>query len=221
MGQPTFWGVAQHARASGSPKACAAQVGGSRPLPTRKHGHRALGMPALVHDHADGSDRCPPLYHSLPLLIFLGDSMGATDRKNEDKLSKGLESNFMPFEADGRYNRVFDMAEEGIEVSDVELATKFTHRMDKQRSPRERRARASPSASPLASPTRGVPRGGTLVAGVNLGPDPNTYTQGPEIGLAFTPTNVSLNASKLTKRKGEQFGSPSGTPGPRSSTVFV
>lgn len=50
-----------------------------------------------------------------------------------------------------------------------------------------------------------------MVAGVNLGPDPNTYTQGPEIGLAFTPTNVSLNASKLTKRKGEQFGSPSGT----------
>ena len=37
------------------------------------------------------------------------------DRLKETKVSKDIKTNFMQFEADGRYNRVFDLAEEDIE----------------------------------------------------------------------------------------------------------
>jgi len=92
---------------------------------------------------------------------------GCKDRSKDTKMSTGFESNFMQFEADGRYNRVFDLAEEGVEglqiliasrimvtlsrhgkslsrlcvlpVSDMDLLTKFPHRMEQLSSPLERR----------------------------------------------------------------------------------
>ncbi len=45
--------------------------------------------------------------------------LSRTERVRFERLREPVWSNFMPFEEDGRYNRVFDLADEGQEGSPV------------------------------------------------------------------------------------------------------
>ena len=49
---------------------------------------------------------------------------GCKDRSKDTKMTTDFKSNFMQFEADGRYNRVFDLAEEGVEGLHILIASR-------------------------------------------------------------------------------------------------
>lgn len=94
----------------------------------------------------------------------------------------------MPFEKDGRYNQVFDLADEGREIADTELR-KVPHMMIDVPSPRGRGSQ-SPLGSPLGSP--GPRRGARNFSTVNyIGVSQQGGKQN-ELGLTFESAGICV-----------------------------